>query len=125
MNEKSIVQSVNREIAEMRTERFIDGKNLAYPSNMKSVKPSKLPSVVRTLFIEFVANDISIQRAVRADDGESFDPREEMEIGFSMGDVNGNIVWCLGIHDPQSPFNPSGHDFYAFNDGTFYGWTES
>lgn len=31
----------------------------------------------------------------------------------------------MGIHDPHSPVNPSGYDYYVETDGAFIGWSES
>lgn len=136
--ERAIVDSVNKELCEMRDDRVM----VKHPTRLIDAKASELPPPVKELFMEFVADFIRTTRQIREGDGESFrsdqvfirgtksiddlNVEEELfEVEFQSGEFEGRRIWKMGIHDAFSPVNPSGHDFWCWDDGAFVGWNES
>lgn len=105
----------------------------------KKVKFEKLPEPVQASFKEILEGDeVALDGTMKCVDcegtgkleGEECDMCEgagstELKVSFAqvMGGAKG--VYQLGVHDGDSPVNPSGHDYYVRADGSFIGYHES
>lgn len=121
MKHKETIDAINQEISSMSDKMFIRAR----PQEETRISFSDLPDAPRELFLELVAETIHTLRETRESDGETFDLKEELEVSLRRGTLDGHTVFCLGMHNPTSPFNPSGHDIFVRGDATFVGWTES
>lgn len=114
--------------------RYLDGDFLdgAY-TNVEEMELEDLPGPVQATFKAILDSSSDSNKCEDCDgtgdldgepcdmcDGEGSYPEE-----ITYGLVADQDVFAMGVHDPTSPVNPSGSDFFVKSDGTYLGFLES
>jgi hypothetical protein len=111
------------------TDRYLAGDF----TNVESCELDELPPAVQATFKAILDSSTASNTCEDCDgsgelDGETCDmcdgegkyPEE-----ITYGQVADKDAFTMGVHDPTSPVNPSGSDFFASSDGTYVGYQES